>query len=94
METDPLGHTTRYLYDNVSDLTGMVRPNQHTLNMSEEKMETYKNDAFHRRISRADCTGAVLEYHYDANNRRILRSAGLAALWNKSFVIFMMQEGV
>ena len=71
METDPLGHTTRYLYDNVSDLTGMVRPNQHTLNMSEEKMETYKNDAFHRRISRTDCTGAVYAVHRDGEGNVI-----------------------
>ena len=85
METDPLGHTTRYLYDNVSDLTGMVRPNQHTLNMSEEKMETYKNDAFHRRISRADCTGAVLEYHYDANNRRIFEKRRISGTVEQIF---------
>lgn len=85
METDPLGHTTRYLYDNVSDLTGMVRPNQHTLNMSEEKMETYKNDAFHRRISRTDCTGAVLEYHYDANNRRIFEKRRISGTVEQIF---------
>ncbi|WP_289804739.1 RHS repeat domain-containing protein, partial [Dubosiella newyorkensis] len=34
-------------------------------------METYKNDAFHRRISRTDCTGAVYAVHRDGEGNII-----------------------
>ncbi len=71
MKTDPLGNTTRYLYDRVSDLIGLVRPNHHAPEDASETKEIYKNDAFHRRMARIDCTGAVYAVHRDGEGNVI-----------------------
>ncbi len=56
METNPLGHASRYVYDRVLDLVSLVRPNQQASGMAGE---VYAYDAFHNLLSRTDETGAV-----------------------------------
>ena len=64
-EEDPLGNTTRYIYDLMADLVGYVRPNGYDPGGYYSAAERYTNDAFHRRLSRTDCTGAVYAVHRD-----------------------------
>ncbi|MCH5345239.1 MAG: RHS repeat protein [Acetatifactor sp.] len=59
MATNPMGHTTKYLYDYVSNLVGKVLPNHYVGAAGEEKKEVYRYDAFHHRVSRTDELGAV-----------------------------------
>ena len=59
METDPLGNTTKYLYDRVLDMTGVVQPKHFHPASNDEKRETYTYDALHNRLSRTDAEGAV-----------------------------------
>ena len=71
MATDPMGHTTRYLYNRMADLIGLVRPNHHVHGEPDIAKETYTNDAFHHRLSRTDCTGAVYAVHRDGEGNII-----------------------
>jgi YD repeat-containing protein len=71
MATDPMGHTTRYLYNRMTDLIGLVRPNHHVHGEPDIAKETYTNDAFHHRLSRTDCTGAVYAVHRDGEGNII-----------------------
>lgn len=71
MATDPMGHTTRYLYNRMTDLIGLVRPNHHVHGEPDIAKETYTNDAFHQRLSRTDCTGAVYAVHRDGEGNII-----------------------
>lgn len=57
--TDPMGHTTKYCYDRVLDLVGIVRPNHYAPYAGNETRETYAYDAFHRQLLRKDETGAI-----------------------------------
>lgn len=57
MATNPMGHTTKYIYDRVADLVGRVLPNQSADNTG--KKESYHYDAFHNRLARIDELGAV-----------------------------------
>ncbi|MEE1255056.1 MAG: DUF6531 domain-containing protein, partial [Lachnospiraceae bacterium] len=59
MSVDPLGNTTRYLYDRVLDLVGVVRPNHYNPSGNGEKKETFAYDALHNRLARTDENGAV-----------------------------------
>ncbi|MCM1184797.1 MAG: DUF6531 domain-containing protein, partial [Roseburia sp.] len=69
--SDPMGNTTRYLYNHMADLTGLVRPNHYVYGGPDRAKETYTNDAFHRRLSRTDCTGAVYAVHRDGEGNVI-----------------------
>lgn len=71
MATNPMGHTTRYLYNRMADLIGLVRPNHHVHGEPDIAKETYTNDAFHQRLSRTDCTGAVYAVHRDGEGNII-----------------------
>lgn len=59
MEKNPLGDVTRYLYDGVLDLVGVVRPNHHAPLSGDEKRERFLYDPLHNQIRRTDATGAV-----------------------------------
>ena len=71
MAVDPMGNTTRYLYNYMADLTGLVRPNHYVYDGPDKARESYTNDAFHRRLSRTDCTGAVYAVHRDGEGNVI-----------------------
>ncbi len=71
METNPLGYTTRYLYNDVSDLVGTVRPNHHVLGQAEEKKEVHIYDSNHRLLTTIDETGAVYAVHRDGEGNII-----------------------
>ena len=68
---DPMGNTTHYLYNHMADLTGLVRPNHYAYDGTYGARESYTNDAFHRRLSRTDCTGAVYAVHRDGEGNII-----------------------
>lgn len=59
METNALGNTSKYIYDRVLDLTGVVKPNHFDPLSGEEKRECYTYDALHYRLTRVDEEGAV-----------------------------------
>ncbi len=59
MEKNPLGDVTRYIYDGVIDLVGVVRPNHYAPLSNHEKRECFTYDPLHNQISRTDETGAV-----------------------------------
>ncbi len=59
MAVNPLGETTKHVYDKTFNLVKVVRPNHANALAASEKGETYTYDAFHKRLSRTDETGAV-----------------------------------
>lgn len=71
LSTDPMGHTTKYIYDRVLDLVGKVLPNQYAPHSGIEAKETYTYDAFHKRILRIDESGAVFATFRDGEGNII-----------------------
>ena len=59
MAVNPLGETTKHVYDKTFNLVKVVRPNHANMLAANEKGETYTYDAFHKLLSRTDETGAV-----------------------------------
>ncbi|WP_243002717.1 DUF6531 domain-containing protein, partial [Lachnotalea glycerini] len=57
--TNPLGHTSRYVYDGVLDLVQVVPPNLYKETMGAESGDRYQYDAFHHQTMHIDAVGGV-----------------------------------
>ena len=79
---------TRYQYDKAGNRIQERRFCEYQTKESEGGIVhtiNYTYDADDRLIQVSDCTGAVIEYHYDANNRRIFEKRRISDTAEQTF---------
>ena len=69
LEIDPLGNTTRYRYDLLSNLIAKVLPNQYDEKTGDGSCYRYEYDAMDHRVSSTDPLGNVFATPYDTAGR-------------------------
>ena len=69
LEIDPLGNTTRYRYDLLSNLIAKVLPNQYDEKTGDGSCYRYEYDAMDHRISSTDPLGNVFATPHDTAGR-------------------------
>ncbi len=97
-ETDPLGHTTSYVYDKVGNRTSVSDANSHTTSWAYDgrnrlssvtapggAVTSYAYDGNGNLLTRTDANNHVTSYEYDAANRQTAMTLPLNRVWTHGY---------